>query len=155
MRSQDRADREILDAGECLRLLGSVPVGRLVFTQGGLPVIRLVNFLVDTDTIVFASDDHEWLQAAHRGDVVAFEVDDVDSSQHLAWTVTSIGHLSVVPAAEAADLERTAPSWVGLRGRPLFRLGVESLSGRRAPIDAQGNGSEAFPNRHGLRTVAT
>jgi nitroimidazol reductase NimA-like FMN-containing flavoprotein (pyridoxamine 5'-phosphate oxidase superfamily) len=155
MRSQDRADREILDAGECLRLLGSVPVGRLVFTQGGLPVIRLVNFLVDTDTIVFASDDHEWLQAAHRGDVVAFEVDDVDSSQHLAWTVTSIGHLSVVPAAEAADLERTAPSWVRLRSRPLIRLGVESLSGRRGPIDAQGNGYEAFPNRHGLRTVAT
>lgn len=155
MRSQDRADREILDAGECLRLLGSVPVGRLVFTQGGLPVIRLVNFLVDTDTIVFASDDPEWLRAAHRGDVVAFEVDDVDSSQHLAWTVTSIGHLSVVPAAEAADLERTAPSWVRLRGRPLIRLGVESLSGRRGPIDAQGNGYEAFPNRHGLRTVAT
>jgi len=154
MRSHDGAAGEILDAGECLRLLGSVPVGRLVFTHGGLPVIRLVNFLVDTDTIVFASDDSAWVRSAHRGDVVAFEVDDFDPSRRLGWTVTSIGHLSVVPAAEAADLERIAPSWVGLRGRPLFRLGVESLSGRRAPIDAQGNGSEAFPNRHGLRTVA-
>ena len=153
MRSHDGAG-EILDARECLRVLGSVPVGRLVFTHGGLPVIRLVNFLVDTDTIVFASDDSEWVRSAHRGDVVAFEVDDFDSSRRLGWTVTSIGHLSVVPAAEAADLERIAPSWVGLRGRPLFRLGVESLSGRRASIDAQGNGSEAFPNRHGLRTVA-
>ncbi|WP_328520962.1 pyridoxamine 5'-phosphate oxidase family protein [Kribbella sp. NBC_00359] len=154
MRSHDGAAGEILDAGECLRLLASVPVGRLVFTHGGLPVIRLVNFLVDTDTIVFASDDSEWVRSAHRGDVVAFEVDDFDPSRRLGWTVTSIGHLSVVPAAEAADLERIAPSWVGLRGRPLFRLGVESLSGRRASIDAQGNGSEAFPNRHGLRTVA-
>jgi len=154
MRSHDGAAGEILDAGECLRLLASVPVGRLVFTHGGLPVIRLVNFLVDTDTIVFASDDSEWVRSAHRGDVVAFEVDDFDPSRRLGWTVTSIGHLSVVPAAEAADLERIAPPWVGLRGRPLFRLGVESLSGRRASIDAQGNGSEAFPNRHGLRTVA-
>ena len=154
MRTHDGAGLEILDVGECLRLLGSVPVGRLVFTQGGLPVVRLVNFLVDTDTIVFASDDHDWLRAAHRGDVVAFEVDDVDPSQRHGWTVTSVGHLSVVPADEADELAWTAPSWVGLRRRPLIRLGVESLSGRRTPIDAQGNGSEAFPNRHGLRTVA-
>jgi hypothetical protein len=131
MRTHDGTGFEILDAGECLRLLGSVPVGRLVFTQGGLPVVRLVNFLVDTDTIVFASDERDWLPAAHRGDVVAFEADDVDPSQQLGWTVTSIGHLSVVPADEAAELERTAPSWAGLRGRPLIRLGVESLSGRR------------------------
>jgi nitroimidazol reductase NimA-like FMN-containing flavoprotein (pyridoxamine 5'-phosphate oxidase superfamily) len=154
MRTHDGAGLEILDACECFGLLGSVPVGRLVFTQGGLPVVRLVNFHVDRDTIVFAAGDRDWLPAAHRGDVVAFEVDDVDSSHQPGWTVTSIGHLSVVSAAEAAELERTAPSWVGLRGRPLIRLGVESLSGRRAPIDAQGNGSEAFPNGRGLRTVA-
>lgn len=132
MRTYDGAGLEILDAGECLRLLRSVPVGRLVFTQGGLPVVRLLNFWVDRDTIVFASDDRDWLRAAHRGDVVAFEADDVAPSRQLGWTVTSIGHLSVVPAAEAAELERTAPLWAGLRGRPLIRLGTESVSGRAA-----------------------
>ncbi|HET6986530.1 MAG TPA: pyridoxamine 5'-phosphate oxidase family protein [Kribbella sp.] len=132
MRTNARSDVLILDPGECLRLLRSVPVGRLVFTQGGLPVVRLVDFLVDGDTIVFASDDRDWLRAARRGDVVAFEVDDINPSRQFGWTVTSIGHLSVVSAAEAAELERTAPLWVGLRGRPLIRLGAESLSGRRS-----------------------
>lgn len=34
---------------ECLRLPGSQPIGTLVFHQGGLPIVRLVNFVVDPD----------------------------------------------------------------------------------------------------------
>jgi nitroimidazol reductase NimA-like FMN-containing flavoprotein (pyridoxamine 5'-phosphate oxidase superfamily) len=132
MRTYDDAGLEILDPSECLRLLSSVPVGRLLFTQGGLPVVRLVAFCVDGDTIVFASDDCEWLRAAHRGDVVAFEVDDLDLGHRHGWTVTSIGHLSAVPPAEATELARTAPPSLRLRDRPLIRLGTESVSGRRA-----------------------
>ena len=132
MHTYDDAGLEILDGPECLRLLSSVPVGRLVFTQGGLPVVRLVAFCVDSDTIVFASDDCEWLRAAHRGDVVAFEVDDIDLERRHGWTVTAIGHLSAVPEGEAAELAGTAPSWLRLRDRQLIRLGTESVSGRRA-----------------------
>jgi hypothetical protein len=37
-----------LDHGESLRLLASVPVGRLIFTVNALPAVRLMNFaLVD------------------------------------------------------------------------------------------------------------
>ena len=104
MRTYDDAGLEILDASECLRLLSSVPVGRLVFTQGGLPVVRLV----------------------------AFEVDDIDLERRHGWTVTAIGHLSAVPEGEAAELAGTAPSWLRLRDRQLIRLGTESVSGRRA-----------------------
>ncbi len=43
----DPSGFEILDEFECLRLLGSVPLGRLVFTLGGMPAVRLVNFAVD------------------------------------------------------------------------------------------------------------
>ena len=133
VRRFDRTGLEILDPGECLRLLQSVPVGRLVFTQGGLPAVRLVDFSVDCDTIVFASDDGEKFRAAERGDVVAFEVDDVDLERHLAWTVTSVGHLSVVPTDEAARLRRVTPlrPWAPLPEQRLIRLGTESLSGRR------------------------
>jgi nitroimidazol reductase NimA-like FMN-containing flavoprotein (pyridoxamine 5'-phosphate oxidase superfamily) len=129
----DQTGLEILDPDECLRLLQSVPVGRLVFTQGGLPAVRLVNFSVDADTIVFAADDGEKVQAAERGDVVAFEVDDIDLERHLGWTVTAVGHLSVVPVEEAARLRRFAPPrpWAPLHERRLIRLGAESLTGRR------------------------
>jgi hypothetical protein len=123
----DPAGLEILDERECLRLLRSVAVGRLVFTQGGLPAVRLVNFGLDGDTIVFASGGGEKLRAAERGDVVAFEVDDIDVERHFGWTVTSVGHLAL--------LEQTMPlrSWAPLRNRRLIRLGTESLTGRRLP----------------------
>src|SRR4051812_16755274 len=112
MRTYEPAAVEILDACECLRLLATMPVGRLIFTQGGLPVIRLVDFWVDGETIVFACDDRDSLPAAHRGDVVAFEVDALDPVELVdrRWTVTSIGHLSVVPAGEAAELVRVGPA---------------------------------------------
>ncbi len=130
VRRFDSAGLEILDLGECLRLLQSVPVGRLVFTQGGLPTIQLVNFSVDDDTIVFASDDGDMLRAAERGDVVAFEVDEVDLERHFGWTVTSVGHLSVVPLEEAAGVMLLRP-WPPLSEQRLIRLGIESLTGRR------------------------
>ena len=129
----DHAGLEILEPQECLQLLRSVPLGRLVFTQGGLPAVRLVNFCIDGDTIVFASDDGEKYQAAERGDVVAFEVDEIDPERHLGWTVTSVGRLSVVAPDDAASLEQLMPlhSWAPLRNRQLIRIGTESLTGRR------------------------
>jgi nitroimidazol reductase NimA-like FMN-containing flavoprotein (pyridoxamine 5'-phosphate oxidase superfamily) len=129
----DHAGLEILDQDECLRLLQSVPLGRLVFTQGGLPAVRLVNFCIDGNTIVFASEDGEKYRAAERGDVVAFQADDIDVDRHLGWTVTSVGHLSVVPADEAFALEGAIPrhTWAPLRNKQLIRLGTESVTGRR------------------------
>ncbi|MEI8406588.1 MULTISPECIES: pyridoxamine 5'-phosphate oxidase family protein [unclassified Kribbella] len=129
----DTAGLEILTRSECLRLLGSVPLGRLVYTDGGLPVVRLVNFVIDADTVVFASVDGDKLRAAERGDVVAFEADAVDLDRHLGWTVTSVGHLSVVPSEEAERLARQIPlrPWAPLPHPRLIRLGVESVAGRR------------------------
>jgi nitroimidazol reductase NimA-like FMN-containing flavoprotein (pyridoxamine 5'-phosphate oxidase superfamily) len=129
----DTAGLENLTRADCLRLLGSVALGRLVYTAGGLPVVRLVNFAVDGDTLVFASADGEKLRAAERGDIVAFEADTVDLERHLGWTVTSVGHLSVVPADEAEQLARQIRlrSWAPLPSPRLIRLGIESVTGRR------------------------
>jgi nitroimidazol reductase NimA-like FMN-containing flavoprotein (pyridoxamine 5'-phosphate oxidase superfamily) len=129
----DHTGLEVLDAHECLRLLRTVPLGRLVFTDAGLPAIRLVNFFVDGDTLVFTTAAGDKLRAAERGDVVAFEVDEIDGDRHLGWTVTAIGHLSVVPADERAEILRVVPlhSWAPHHGEYLIRLGLESLAGRR------------------------
>jgi nitroimidazol reductase NimA-like FMN-containing flavoprotein (pyridoxamine 5'-phosphate oxidase superfamily) len=129
----DTSALEILTPAECLRLLGSGPIGRLVYTYGGLPVVRLVNFVVDADTIVFASADGEKLRAAERGDVVAFEADAIDLDRHLGWTVSSVGHLSVVQPDEAEQLAHRLllHSWAPLSHPRLIRLGVESVTGRR------------------------
>lgn len=126
VRRSGPAGLDRLEDGECLRLLQTVPVGRVVFTRGGLPAVRVVGFRVDEDTIVFVADDEEeGIRAALRGDVVAFEADDLDADRHEGWTVTAVGHLSVVPAEEALVLAPAEP------GRQLIRLGVESVSGHR------------------------
>jgi nitroimidazol reductase NimA-like FMN-containing flavoprotein (pyridoxamine 5'-phosphate oxidase superfamily) len=129
----DQSRLEIVNRAECLRLLQSVPIGRLVYTDGGLPAVRLVSFLLDGDTIVFSSGSGDKLRAAERGDVVAFEADEVDLERHTGWTVTAIGHLSVVTAEETAELRRTLPvrSWLPMDDPQLVRLGVESVHGRR------------------------
>ncbi|TWD72009.1 pyridoxamine 5'-phosphate oxidase-like protein [Kribbella amoyensis] len=133
VRTFDPAGLEILDPPECLRLLMTVPVGRLVFSKGGLPAVRVVNFLLDGDTIVIATGPGDKYRAAVRGDVVGFEVDELDADRHLGWTVTVIGHLSVVPADEAAVLDRSLPlrSWAPQLDHHLIRLGAESVTGRR------------------------
>ncbi|MET9311851.1 pyridoxamine 5'-phosphate oxidase family protein [Kribbella sp. NPDC003505] len=129
----DHSRLEIVDRAECLRLLQSVPIGRLVYTSGGLPAVRLVNFLLDADTVVFNSGRGDKFRAAERGDVVAFEADEVDLERHVGWTVTAIGHLSVVSDDEAAELRRTLPvrSWLPMEDPRLVRVGVESVHGRR------------------------
>ena len=68
-------------------------------------------------TSAFGLGDWEW--------ILAFEADDLDADRHEGWTVTAVGHLSVVPAEEALVLAPAEP------GRQLIRLGVESVSGHR------------------------
>jgi hypothetical protein len=133
VRRFDHAGLEILEEPECLKLLSTVAVGRLVFTRGGLPAVRLVNFLPDGETLVFATADGDKLRAAERGDVVAFEVDEIDTDRHLGWTVTAVGHLSVVDEAEADELRHRLPlrPWAPHSDQYLIRLGIESLEGRR------------------------
>jgi uncharacterized protein len=129
----DRSRLAILSPAECLRLLGSVPLGRLIYTYGGLPAVRLVNFVLDDDTIVFSTGQGDKFRAAERGDVVAFEADDVNEERHVGWTVTAIGHLSVITHDEADELRRTVPlhTWMPMDDPQLVRLGIESVQGRR------------------------
>jgi hypothetical protein len=144
----DHTGMEILAESECLRLLSTVPIGRLVFTKGGLPAIRLVNFLVDDDTVIIATTDGDKYRAAERGDVVAFEADEIDADRHLGWTVTAAGHLSVIDDDEAEPLRPTLPlhPWAPNRDQHLIRLGIESLEGRR--VVAWGSRPAALRGEH-------
>jgi hypothetical protein len=145
----DHTGMQILDDPECLELLSSVPIGRLVFTMGGLPAVRLVNFALDGQTLIFATADGDKYRAAERGDVVAFEVDAVDLDRHLGWTVTALGHLSVIDPEEADSLRQglLLRPWAPHRNAYLIRLGIESLEGRRLVPWAQRPHHEATKER--------
>jgi len=83
--------REQLAAAECLRLLASVPVGRIVYTRGALPVVELVNFAIDGGDIVIRTDPGGALAAATHHTVVAFEADEVDTATGHGWSITVVG----------------------------------------------------------------
>jgi hypothetical protein len=67
-----------LSRDECLMLMASVPVGRIIYTRQALPAVELVNFALAEGDIVIRTDGSGKLAAATRGAVVAFEADQVD-----------------------------------------------------------------------------
>jgi nitroimidazol reductase NimA-like FMN-containing flavoprotein (pyridoxamine 5'-phosphate oxidase superfamily) len=93
----DSAGLQVLSHEECMRLLPSRPIGRIVFTDRALPAVQPVNFCLDGQDIVIRTAAGSKLAAATRQAVVAFEVDDFDSVERTGWSVTVVG------VARAAD----------------------------------------------------
>jgi nitroimidazol reductase NimA-like FMN-containing flavoprotein (pyridoxamine 5'-phosphate oxidase superfamily) len=62
---------ETLDRDECLRLLATVPVGRIGLSIGALPAILPVNFAMVGSSIVIRTVVGSKLDAATRHAVVA------------------------------------------------------------------------------------
>jgi nitroimidazol reductase NimA-like FMN-containing flavoprotein (pyridoxamine 5'-phosphate oxidase superfamily) len=83
--------REQLAAAECLRLLASVPVGRIVYTRRAMPAVELVNFAIQGGDIVIRTDAGGPLAAATHHTVVAFEADEVDAATGRWWSVMLVG----------------------------------------------------------------
>ena len=94
----DDAALEELARDECLRLMASVPVGRVIYTRRALPAVELVNFALHEGEIVLRTDRSGKLAAAARGAVVAFEADCLDFAGRAGWSVTAIG-----PSREVTD----------------------------------------------------
>jgi hypothetical protein len=80
---------ETMPRDECLRLLATTGIGRIIYTRHALPAVELVTFTLDSGDIV-ARTVLESLGAAVRDSVVAFEADDVDPHGS-GWAVTVIG----------------------------------------------------------------
>jgi uncharacterized protein len=124
---------EQLSRDECMRLMGSVPVGRIVYTRQALPAVELVNFaLIDGDIFIRTSAEGK-LAAATRGAVVAFEADSVDLGGHASWSVTIVGQArAVTDGEETRCLERIAlTSWVLGQGGHFIRIAPAIVNGRR------------------------
>jgi len=122
-----------LSRGECLALMASVPVGRIVYTQRALPAVELVNFALDEGDIVIKTDGSGKLAAATRGAVVAFEADHLDLAAQSGWSVTAIGPSSeVTDPGELARLRAIGlSSWAPGTRDHFIRISPVMLNGRR------------------------
>lgn len=129
----DHSGLAILPLDECLRLLGSVPVGRIGFHSDGEVVVLPVNHVVDGQSVAFRTTTGSKLSAAEGRSQVVFEADDYDAGRRAGWSVVVSGHARVVyEDAEIEDLNRLGlDSWADEADRPFWiRIRPESVSGR-------------------------
>jgi nitroimidazol reductase NimA-like FMN-containing flavoprotein (pyridoxamine 5'-phosphate oxidase superfamily) len=128
-----RQELEVLDREQCLELLQTVRVGRLVFTEDALPAVQPVNFRLLRDDVVIRVAGGTKLIAAARNFVVAFQADDLDPDLRTGWSVTVVGHAQrVTDVDELVEMSGTfIQPWVdGLRDH-FIRIRTERVTGRR------------------------
>jgi uncharacterized protein len=132
----DHAGLEILPFDECLRLLASVPLGRVGFFADGELVLLPVNHVIDGQDPAFRTAPGSKLSAAEGQHLAAFEADHYDEQTRTGWSVLVIGRAEVVyDEAEVQRLNRRGlHPWVTAVERPFWiRIRANSVSGRRTP----------------------
>ncbi len=136
----DHVGLEILPPDECLRLLASVPVGRVGFVADGEVVVLPVNHVVDGQEVIFRTAHGSKLSAAEGQNRTAFEADYYNEQTRAWWSVLVNGRAEVVDAE--ADIDRLSLSlsrlgvypWVTAVRHPFWiRIRPTSVSGRRTP----------------------
>lgn len=129
----DHAGLAILPLDDCLRLLGSVSVGRIGFQADGELVILPVNHVVDEQSVAFRAAAGSKLSAADGQARVVFEADDYDAGRRTGWSVVVNGNARVVyDDAEIEALNRRGlDCWADEEDRPFWiRIRPETVSGR-------------------------
>lgn len=143
-----RADLEVLNRVQCLDLLHTVRVGRLVFTEEALPAVQPVNFRMHQGHVVIRIDGGGKLAAATERSVVAFQADDLDRDLLEGWSVTVVGHAEPIrDVGELVEMTDAWPQpWVQGRRDHIVRILTERVTGRRLlpPVE---NGARAADGR--------
>jgi Pyridoxamine 5'-phosphate oxidase len=122
-----------------MSLLGSVPLGRIVFTARALPAIRPVTHLVDGDYVIIRTDRDAAITSELRvqsGTVVAYEADAIDMTEHLGWSVIVVGVAHrVIDPDEAAIYRRALRPWVTGAKDQVIAIHADMVTGFRLVAD--------------------
>lgn len=102
---------------QALRLLGTVPMGRIAFTSRAMPAIRPVNHMVDDEgRLIIRSHEGGSIVTAtdvERGTVVSYEADQIDTESRVGWTVIVTGLARIVDDPAQIDAYRQSlQPWV-------------------------------------------
>jgi nitroimidazol reductase NimA-like FMN-containing flavoprotein (pyridoxamine 5'-phosphate oxidase superfamily) len=95
-----------IEPGDCLLLLATQQVGRLV-TAGSPPRVRPVNFVVVDGSIYLRTDDE-----VGADEPLAFEVDHLDASERQGWSVIVKGRARTTAAEDVpTDARQQLLTW--------------------------------------------
>jgi uncharacterized protein len=129
----ERDDRQSFSREQCLALVASVSIGRVVYTDQALPAVVPMNFVLDGDEVVIHTGSGSTLVAAIRNAVVAFQVDDFDSDTTTGWSVTITGRARLVDDEEEATRLARLPlrPWVPTENGQFIRNPARHVAGHR------------------------
>jgi hypothetical protein len=127
---------DVLDRDECIALLATTGLGRLVYTSQALPAVQPVRFVLHGDAVLCRVPALSALFAGVFDSVVAFTADCFGSCLTSGWFVTVIGRASYV-RDEDLPADASPPWWVPTSHERTIRVPIESISGRRIPVTQQ------------------
>jgi Pyridoxamine 5'-phosphate oxidase len=123
-----------LPRAESLRLLASVPFGRVVFTARALPAVRPVNHLVDGNKIIIRTSLGSALSTDvdNIGTVVAYEADEIDPVTRQGWSVVVVGRaLPVTDGPLSARYRQTLQPWAAGQRDEVIAISTDMITGYR------------------------
>ncbi|WP_429638779.1 pyridoxamine 5'-phosphate oxidase family protein [Streptomyces auratus] len=125
------------DRAEALRLLGSVLLGRIVFTQDALPAICPVNHLLHHGEVIIRTHEGAALtslteRAPDEGVVVAYEADAIAPATYCGWSVVVTGYCHLVTDPdELAHYQALLHPWADHRMSYALRIRPDLVTGVR------------------------
>lgn len=138
--TDERRRLEQLEPQESMSLLGSVPLGRIVFTARALPAVRPASHIVEHGYVIVRADGGVAITSAlmnERGTVVAYEADAIDPVDHLGWSVTLVGAAHQVSDPVAAEAFRRAlRHWADSASDQVISISPGLVTGFRLVADA-------------------
>ena len=129
------AGLEILDEGECVRLLGTTAVGRVAFSVGDAVAVLPVNHAMLGSEILFFTGPGLKLDAVLTARTVTFEADEIDAVARTGWSVLAVGRAELVESWLRSRVEAVGLCpWAAGDRHHLVRVRPSFLSGRRVLV---------------------
>ena len=144
----DHRRLEPLGRDESLRLLGSVPLGRIVFSHLALPAVRPVPHLLDGPRIIIRAELGSAITAAvgvDGGTVVAYEADAIDPAERLGWSVVVVGRaVPLTGELECTRYRQALQPWVTGAADDIIAIRTDMVDGfRLVPVASAGADTRA------------
>jgi nitroimidazol reductase NimA-like FMN-containing flavoprotein (pyridoxamine 5'-phosphate oxidase superfamily) len=131
-----------LGTADCHRLLASQEVGRVVYTDGALPAVTPVNFAFDDGHIFVRTTEGSRLSTKVPGNIVAFEVDELDRKARSGWSVVITGPCRIVtdPVRIAHVQTLNLDPWAEGERNVLLEIAATIVTGYQIATDDGGVG---------------
>jgi uncharacterized protein len=123
---------EVLSRDDCLRLLDSQAIGRVVVTIDYIPVAFPVNIIPSGGDVFFTSAPGGKLEKAINKGIMSIEVDHWSPMNHEGWSVLVTGRSELVTDhAVSQRVKGSLEAWAPGPHDNVVRVPMTFISGRR------------------------